>query len=764
MNGKLFCTSLLSASLLILPLSAVTPSASGTASRTGTASCSGTPSWTGATARTGTASVDRTSDPEIEALISQMTLDEKIGMVHANRMFSSAGVPRLGIPDMWYSDGPHGVRWEGEANGWKPIGWPQNNDACSYLPALSALAATWNKDLARQYGEVIGTESRVRGKTVQLAPGVNITRSVLNGRTWEYFSEDPCLTSELAVPYIEGVQSRGVAACVKHYALNSQADDQYWISSEVDERALREIYLPAFEAAVKRAGVMAMMPGYNKVRGRWCSENSYLLDSILRREWGFEGIVVSDWNGVHSTVPAALAGTDVEMGTAIKENGLYAFEKYYFAAPLKDAVLRGEVPESVLDGKVRRILALQKKLGRLSQKPYDTLGMASKLAVPAHADVALRVAEESVVLLKNQGGMLPLKPQEYRKVAVIGANASTLFAPGGGSTKLKAKYEVSALEGIRTRFKGCEIEYAPGFKLLNRQYKPAVHRFKDEFNCDFPELRDEALRLASEADLVIYVGGLTHEHGMDCEGYDRPDMKLPYRQDELISAILKVNPRTVVVLMAGSPVEPGSWYDSAPAVLQCSFLGMEGGNALARILCGDVCPSGKLSNTWAQKLGDYADQIYGEYPGNGTTVRFNEGIMVGYRHFEHSGIKPRFEFGYGLSYTSFEYSDLSVRPCREGVRVSFRIRNSGPVAGKETAQVYVSQNDATLIRPVKELKDFVKIDLKPGESRRVSLILPERAFQYWDDKAGAWSSGKGNFTIRVGASSADIRLVSSLKR
>lgn len=700
---------------------------------------------------------DRAGDARIEALLSKMTLEEKIGMVHANRMFSSAGVERLGIPEMWYSDGPHGVRWEGEANGWKPIGWPQDNDACSYMPALSALAATWNKELAREYGEVVGAESKARGKTVQLAPGVNITRSVLNGRTWEYFSEDPCLTAELAVPYIEGVQSEGVAACVKHFALNSQADDQYWISSEVDERALREIYLPAFEAAVRRAGVMAVMPGYNKVRGRWCSENSYLIDTLLRREWGFEGIVVSDWNGVHSTVPAALAGTDVEMGTAIKEKGLYAFDKYYFAAPLLQAVRSGEVPVEVIDAKVRRILKLQNRLGRLDAAPYDTLGMASRLATEKHAEIARRVAEESIVLLKNEGGMLPLNPAVQQKVAVIGANAATLFAPGGGSTKLKAKYELTALDGIRARFDG-DVRYAPGWKLLNRQFKPAVHRFTDEFDRDFPEMKVEAMKLAAQADLVIYVGGLTHEHGMDCEGYDRPDMKLPYRQDELISEILKVNPNTVVVLMAGSPVEMGNWYDSARAVLQCSFLGMEGGNALARVLCGEVCPSGKLSNSWAQALADYPDHRFGEYPGDGKSVRFNEGVMVGYRYFDTYGVKPRFEFGYGLSYTTFEYSSLKVRRTSKGVKVSFKIRNTGAVEGKESAQIYVSQKNAPVRRPAQELKEFAKVSLRPGESRTVSVLLPARAFRYWDEAASGWSDGKGSFSIRVGASCADVRL------
>lgn len=697
----------------------------------------------------------------IEALLSKLTLEEKIAMIHANTMFSSGGVERLGIPALTYTDGPHGVRWESVPNGWESTEW--KNDACTYLPALSALSATWNRDLARRYGEVLGAECKARGKHVSLAPGVNITRSVLNGRTWEYFGEDPFLTAELAVSYIQGVQSKGVASCVKHFALNSQAYHQYTISSEVDDRAFYEIYMPAFEAAVKRAGVMAVMPAYNKVRGHWCTENTWLIDTVLRQEFGFDGVVVSDWNAVHSTERAALCGTDVEMGTAKKRDGKYDFDSYYFAKPLLEKVRNGDIPEDCIDRKVRNILRLMLRLDLIGKAPYDTTGMAAKLAVPQHTAIAREVAEESFVLLKNRDGKLPLDARRYRKIAVVGANAATLFAKGGGSTKLKAKYEISALEGLKSYLgSGCTVTYAPGYEILDRKYVAAMHRFTDEFDVSSDDLVRDAVKKASEADLVIYVGGLTHEHGMDCEGYDRPDMKLPYKQDELIGKIMEANPNTVVVLMAGSPIEMGAWYEETDALLQCSFLGMEGGHALARVLFGDVNPSGKLTNTWAVRLEEMPDHVFGEYPGADEKVRFNEGVMVGYRYFDTYGVTPQFEFGYGLSYTTFDYSDLVIAPVwaagEQEFDVSFTITNTGGRYGQETAQVYVRQHQCSVERPQKELKGFEKVALQPGESKRIHVKLPLRALQYYDTTSKSWKDDAGKFSIFVGASSRDIRL------
>lgn len=703
-------------------------------------------------------------DRVVERLLSQMTLEEKVGMVHANTMFSSGGVERLGVPSLKYTDGPHGVRWESVANGWKSVGW--ENDACSYLPALSALSSTWNRELARSYGEVLGAECKARGKHVNLAPGVNINRSVLNGRTWEYLSEDPYISAEMAVPYIQGVQDQGVASCVKHFALNSQAWHQYTISSEVDDRTMHEIYMPAFEAAICRAGAMAVMPAYNKVRGKWCSESRWLLDTLLRGELGFDGVVVSDWNGVHNTVETALAGTDVEMGTAIKENGLYAFDKYYFANPLIDKVKDGTLPEKVVDNKVRNILKLMYRLNLIGAEPYDTTGMDARLAVPSHAKVARKVAEESVILLKNDG-MLPLEADGYRKIAVIGPNASEVFAHGGGSTKLKAEYEVTVLQGLKNLLgPDVQIDYAQGYKFRNKQYMAAYHKFTDEFDLSYPELIQEALQKASEAELVIYVGGLSHEHGMDCEGYDRPDMKLPYRQDELISSLLEVNPNTVVVLMAGSPVEIGDWYSSAKALVNCSFIGMEGGNALADVLFGNVNPSGKLTTTWSRTLTDMPDHALGEYPGSDEKVHFNEGLMVGYRYFDTYGVEPMFEFGYGLSYTDFEYSDLKMEPVwKKGdqYKVSFTVRNVGTMKGKEAVQLYVRQQNSSVVRPYKELKGFDKVELSPGEAKKVSLILNKRSLSWYDPDQKTWRADDGKYSVIIGASSRDVRLEGELE-
>jgi len=704
-------------------------------------------------------------DPRIEELLSQMTLEEKIGMLHANTMFSSGGVERLGIPSFRMSDGPHGVRWESIPNGWASVGW--TNDACSYLPALGGLTQTWNRNLARRYGEILGAECKARGKHVSLAPGVNITRSVLNGRTWEYMSEDPFLNAEMAVPYIQGVQSRGVASCVKHWALNSQAYHQYTTSSEVDERAMHEIYMPAFEAAVQRGGALAVMPAYNKVRGAWCSESKYLIDTLLRGELGFRGVVISDWNGVHNTVNTAMCGTDIEMGTAIKKDGKYDFENYYFSKPLLEAVRAGQVPEAVIDSKVRDILRVMLKLDIIGKAPYDTTGMAAKLATPEASKVALEVAQEAVVLLKNTQGRLPLARGAARKIAVIGANADTKFAPGGGSTKLKAKYEVTVLEGLR-KYLGSEVEisYAPGFKMLNRNYVAALQKFTDEFDRNFPELEAEAVKIASEADVVIYVGGLTHEHGMDCEGFDRPDMKLPYRQDELLSKIFEVNKNVVVVLMAGSPVELGSWYEKADAVLQTNFMGMEGGNALPGVLFGDVNPSGKLANTWAVSLDDMPDHVFGEYPGENELVYFKEGIMVGYRYFDSYEVAPKFEFGYGLSYTSFGYSDVKCskvwKKGQEKFKVSFVLTNTGNRDGAEICQLYVKQASSSVVRPEKELKGFEKVYLKAGESTRVEMTLDRRALQWYNPDSKSWTYEPGSFNLLVGASSKDIRLTKTI--
>ena len=712
-----------------------------------------------------TGSKSSCENKQIENLLSAMTLEEKIGMLHGNTMFSSGGVPRLGIPDLQYSDGPHGVRHEVIPDGWTSAEW--NNDSCTYLPALTALASTWNRDLAKLYGEVLGAECKARGKHVSLAPGVNIHRSLQNGRNWEYFSEDPFLSGELAIPYIQGVQSQGVASCVKHFALNSQAFNQYKVSVEVDERALHEIYLPAFEAAIQKGGALSVMAAYNKVRGLWCTENPYLLDTLLRKELGFDGMVVSDWNAVHNTVHTAMCGMDVEMGTEVKRNKKYAFEEYYLANPLLEKVKNGEIPEETINQKVRNILKLMLRLNIIGKSPHDTTGMATKLATPAHQKAALKIADESYILLQNSNNILPLNLSLYKKVAVIGANATEKFAGGGGSTKLKPKYEITPLEGIRKHFNGkVEIEYTPGYKLNHKAY-PIGHWFTNEFDEFNPILYKEAISIASNADLVIYVGGLNHENGSDCEGYDKPNLKLPYQQDKLINGITEVNPNTIVVLTSGGPIELGEWQKRVSALLYSSFTGMEGGNALARNLLGEVNPSGKLTTTWCKKLEDMPDHIWGEYPGKNDTVRFKEGIMVGYRYFDTYQIKPLFEFGFGLSYTSFEYSDLDMNPiwneADDTFNVSFTVSNTGKRYGQEIVQLYVHQPECSVQRPVKELKGFEKVALQPGESQRVTIKLTKRALQYYDIKNNGWKADLGTFTIQIGASSRDIRLQKNFK-
>jgi glycoside hydrolase family 3 protein len=512
---------------------------------------------------------------------------------------------------------------------------------------------------------------------------------------------------------------------------------------------------------------MTVMAAYNKVRGLWCTENSYLLDSLLRGELGFDGMVVSDWNAVHNTERTALCSMDVEMGTNTKGNGKEMFKQYYLADSLLQKVKNGEIPEEAVNKKVRNILKLMFRLDLIKKAPYDTTGMAAKLATLEHCNIARKIAEESFVLLRNSNHMLPLDPAHYKKIAVIGANAEEAFARGGGSTKLKAKYEITPLKGLHN-FLGnnAQIEYATGYKLNKKAYKVG-HWFTNEFETPDPELIKHAVATAAKAELVIYVGGLSHDHGSDCEGYDKPNLKLPYGQDQLLEAILKVNPNTVIVLMTGGPVELGKWYEHSNTLLHCSFIGMEGGNALARILFGEVNPSGKLTTTWCKKLEDMPDHIFGEYPGKNDTVRFKEGIMVGYRYFDTYQIKPQFEFGFGLSYTSFEYSDLDMNPiwneADDTFDVSFTVSNTGKRYGQEIAQLYVHQQECSVQRPVKELKGFEKVALQPGESQRVTIKLTKRALQYYDIKNKGWKADPGTFTIQIGASSRDIRLQKNFK-
>jgi beta-glucosidase len=674
-------------------------------------------------------------EARVQDLLSRMTLEEKIALVHADNRFSTAAIPRLRIPQRQLSDGPHGVREETVGRDVsQAVG--RTDDFATYMPALLGLAATWNPDLAAAYGKTVGEEARLRGKQIMLAPGMNIMRTPLNGRNFEYLGEDPYLVSRMVVPYIRAEQAEEVAVCAKHFVANDQEYERNTINVEMDERTLREIYLPPFEAAVKEGGVLSVMSAYNKFRGEFCSENDYLLNKILKGEWGFKGLVVSDWNAVHSTHETVLAGLDLEMGTVGKP-----FDEFYLARPFLEGVRRGEFPVSVLDDKVRRNLRVM-----FASRAFDGHSSPGSINTKEHQAAARRVAEESFVLLKNDSRALPLDAAKLTSVAVIGENAVRLQAYGGGSSRIKAFYEVTPLEGILRR----------AGDRLNVTYSAGYGERGGE------ELAQRAVRAASQADVVIYVGGLNHSPGLDAEGTDRKDMKLPYGQDALIQRIVEANPRTIVVLLGGGPVEMGPWLARVPAVLYAWYPGMEGGNALARVLFGDMSPSGKLPCTFPVRLEDSPAHALGAYPGKNGTVRYEEGLFVGYRWFNAKQVAPLFPFGHGLSYTRFEYSDLRLVEGKDAkgpaLTVEFKVTNAGGSEGGEVAQVYVMDLKYSLPRPLKELKGFRKVFLKPGESQTVSVPLDRRAFAFYDPRLRGWLAEEGDFIILVGSSSRDIRL------
>ncbi|MGD0540821.1 MAG: glycoside hydrolase family 3 C-terminal domain-containing protein [Tepidisphaeraceae bacterium] len=680
------------------------------------------------------------AENRVEQLLSQMTLEEKIALVHGDSRFATAGVPRLGIPRLWMSDGPQGVREEIEADGWRPAG--RTDDFSTWLPANLCLAATFDPDLASAYGAVIGQEAKARGKHIMLGPSLNIQRTPLNGRNFEYLGEDPWLTSRMAVSYIRGEQGEGVASCVKHFAANNQETDRNTIDVEMDERALREIYLPAFRASVQEAGVLCVMGAYNKFRGQHCCENDYLLNKILKGEWGFRGMVISDWGGAHDTKKAAMNGLDLEMGTP----GPY--EEYFLANPLRDAVEKGEIPESVLDDKVRRHLRVMAAIGLLDGGAW---GDGGSLNTHQHQATAREVEEEGMVLLKNEGNLLPLNSAKIGSVAVIGENAERRFAHGGGSAEIKAFYEIPGLQGIvRRAGANVNVTFSMGYSS----------RRNDE------QMVARAVAAAKTADVAVIFAGLPHDWYYDTEGSDRRDLKLPFGQDELIRRVAEANPRTVVVLIDGGAVGM-PWLDRVGAVVEVWYPGMEGGNAIAGALFGDVNPSGKLPCTFPKRLGDSPAHAMGNFPGKKGVERYDEGLLVGYRWFDAKDIEPLFPFGFGLSYTHFEYSNLLLfpqhgSPSNELV-AKCTVANAGSCAGAEVVQLYVSQAHPGLPRPPKELKGFARIKLEAGESGVVWIPLDRSAFAYYDPARG-WVAEKDDFTIEVGGSSRDIRLKKTWSR
>jgi len=682
-----------------------------------------------------------------DALLKQMTLQEKVNLIHGSSSFTSGGVPRLGIPEWVMSDGPHGVRLEHGRTYADSMGIA---DASTYLPTGVCLAATWNPKLGYAFGSVLGSEAAYRGKDVILGPGINIIRSPLNGRNFEYQSEDPYLISRMAVGYIKGVQDQGVAACVKHYAANNIETKRTSINVELSERALREIYLPGFKAAVQEGGVYTLMGSYNKVRGEWATHNNYLMNQILKKEWGFKGAVISDWGAVHNTQQALWNGTDVEMGTDLSLGKTPDYRKFFLGDTVVALVKSGKTPEYIIDDKVRRILYVM-----LKTNVIDKQRKKGTFNTKEHQQTARKIAEEGIVLLKNQNNILPLT-SKVKSIAVIGFNANRPQGLGGGSSQIKAFYEVTALEGLKKQAaKGVKITYAQGYKI-ERGAKADAAMIK------------QAADAASKAEVAVVVGGWTHgydynvwsDNAYDAEDVDKPDMNMPFGQDKLIKAVIKANPKTIVVLIGGGPIDMTQWAQSAPGIIQAWYPGMEGGNALAGIIYGKVNPSGKLPMTFPKTLAEAPDHVLGDFPHSKdtSTVYYNDDIYVGYRYFDTYKVQPQFAFGHGLSYTQFAYSGMQVQSTGSSATVTFTVTNTGKVAGAEVAQLYVHQEKSLLPRPQKELKAFDKLFLQPGEKKQVTLKLNQEAFQYFNDVTNSWVMEKGNYNILVGGSSQEIKL------
>ena len=756
------------------------------------------------------------ADDFVRQTLQQMTLQEKVRLCYAQGKFSSPGVPRLGIPEMTYSDGPHGVRAEINWNNWGYASW--TSDSITAFPALTCLAATWNTALATKYGAAIGEEARYRKKSVLLGPGVNIFRTPLNGRNFEYLGEDPMLAGSFAAPYIRALQQKGVACSLKHFALNNQEEYRGHVNVIVSERALNEIYLPAFRRAVVDGGAMTVMGSYNQYQDVHCSHHDVLLNRILKHDWGFRGMVLTDWGAAHDTEQAIFNGLDVEMGSYT--NGLtteatgFGYDDYYLGRAYREKALRGEVPDSIINDKAARILRV------LYLTTMDTSKGFGRLNTQEHLDVAREIAEEGIVLLKNKGQLLPVAPEKYKHILVVGENATRNLCTGGGSSELKPKTLISPLDAIKARWGALtDIDYAQGYESGKATYG-TPQKIPAERQA---ALKAEALAKARQADLVIYIGGLNKNHYEDCEGGDRRSYNMSYGQDSLITELLKVQKNTVVVMVSGTAMAM-PWLDKTPALVQSWYLGSEGGTALVNVLDGTVNPSGKTIFTYARKLTDYPAHRAGKvgYPGvepetflratagsrlgsaapeemvsrgnvssadilalnatiagidpsdpalntawdtndhkgQGTEVElYNEDILVGYRWFEAKHEPVVFPFGYGLSYTTFKYSGGSVVRSADGsYAFTVKVRNTGKVRGKEVVQLYVGDDEASVVRPVKELKAFEKVELLPGEEKAVTLHITSDDLKFYDETIHAWKLEPGGFKAYIGASSADIKV------
>lgn len=703
-------------------------------------------------------------EARVKDALSRMTLEEKVALCHAQSKFSSAGVPRLGIPELWMSDGPHGVRAEINWNDWGYANW--TNDSITAFPALTCLAATWNPDMSAKYGKAIGEEARYREKDVLLGPGVNIYRTPMNGRNFEYMGEDPYLASVMCVPYIQELQKNGVAACVKHYALNNQELWRGHIDVNLSDRVLYEIYLPAFKAAVEEGGAWSIMGAYNKIRGQHACHNDFTLNKILKDDWKFDGCVITDWGGAHDTYEAAVNGLDIEMGSytnGLTSESVFTYNDYYLASPYLQMLKDGKVPMSTIDDKASRILRLIFRTAMNRQKPYGSV------ATEEHYAAAREIGNEGIVLLKNApvvkkgAPLLPIDAAKYQNILVVGDNAVRLLNQGGGSSELKVKDMVSPLDGLRAVY-GDKVAYAKGYAAGRPMYGRA-----DEIPQNVVDsLRAEAVEMAKKADLVVLVGGLNKNHFQDCEGGDRLEYGLPFGQDELIEALLGVNKNLVLVLLSGNAVEM-PWVSRVPAIVQGWYLGSMGGKSLADILSGAVNPSGKLPFSFPAKLTDCGAHAFDElsYPGDSIKQEYKEDILVGYRWHDTKKVPALFPFGHGLSYTTFTYgkpvASAKAMAADGTLTVTVAVKNTGSIAGKEIVQLYVGDDKCSVLRPVKELKHFAKVALAPGQEKNVTFTLTPDDLKFYDEASAAWKYEPGKFKAYVCASSADVRGVVSFE-
>lgn len=697
----------------------------------------------------------RPLEERVEDALSRMTLEEKVKILHAQSKFSSAGVPRLGIPDLWTTDGPHGIRPEVLWDEWSQAGW--TNDSCVAFPALTCLAATWSEEMSALYGKSIGEEARYREKDVLLGPGVNIYRTPLNGRNFEYMGEDPYLASRMVVPYIQEVQKNGVAVCVKHFALNNQESLRHQYDAIIDDRTLNEIYLPAFKAAVQEGGAWSIMGAYNLYKGQHLCHNQYILNDILKKDWGFDGAVISDWGGCHDTDQAITNGLDLEFGTwtdGLTMGATNGYDAYYLADPYLERLRDGRASEDVLNEKARRVLRLNFRTAMRKDKPNGSL------CSPEHYDAARRIADEGIVLLKNNDNVLPISRKAGSRILVVGENAVKMMTVGGGSSSLKVQREVLPLDGIRAAAgEGVTVEFERGYVGdISGSYNGVVTGQDLSESRSAEELIEDACLKAKDADAVIFIGGLNKASHQDCEDSDRFGLGLPYGQDAVIEALAKVNPRLAVVIVSGNAVAM-PWVDNVNAIVEAWYCGSQSGVALADIIFGDVNPSGKLPITFPVRLEDNGAHALGAYDPTSTEAHYSEGIFVGYRWAQKKDIKPLFAFGHGLSYTTFSYSEAEISRTtmseNGNVTVSVNVTNTGDLEGKEIVQLYIGDDECSVERPVMELKAFRKVSIKPGETVKVSFPVNADMLKFYGNDG--WTLEKGSFTAYVGAASDDIR-------